>query len=335
MAIINSTRTACRVVAAIVGDQKMFAVDTGTEILAYTPAELTLSKEDQDSVANVPSIPYPKDSNDISIAKLCMQNYGYRWDGMLPISTRLAFHLAGNDYEVFALSQDCSETSVDADDVAEMKRESDIMFGVSVAEWMSYCGVPAMPHCSATDSEEAAELMAYRQTGLTPSEIQEAVDLFKDTNSAVPDEIKGWVNRASFHARKCVELEKTIKDLSLQVVSLQVEATERMKNALNERIHRETEEIVERVATGLKTSLFDPNNRVGGIRGASYTVALVDAIESVFKECDFQYLQCRELTNIQESFSLVDRVRDVLKKNEKVSYSTNEIKDAIYSIIPN
>lgn len=48
-------------------------------------------------------------------------------------------------------------------------------------------------------------LAAYEDTGLTPEEIQEAVDLFPGSDD-LPKEIKSWVERCTWHCRKCAEL---------------------------------------------------------------------------------------------------------------------------------
>lgn len=58
------------------------------------------------------------------------------------------------------------------------------------------------------------KLAAYEDTGLTPQDIQEAVDLFQGTNYDVPKEIKSWVERATWHCRKCAELGKQVNELN-------------------------------------------------------------------------------------------------------------------------
>lgn len=57
-------------------------------------------------------------------------------------------------------------------------------------------------------SGEAVDRLAeYEDTGLEPKDIQEAVDLFKDFKDAdIPKELKSWVERCTWHARKCEEL---------------------------------------------------------------------------------------------------------------------------------
>lgn len=60
------------------------------------------------------------------------------------------------------------------------------------------------------------KLADYEDTGLTPGDIQEVVDLFekecKVNHGEVPAEIKSWMERCTWHVRKvaeqCVEIEK-------------------------------------------------------------------------------------------------------------------------------
>lgn len=56
-------------------------------------------------------------------------------------------------------------------------------------------------------------LAAYEDTGLTPEEIQQAVDLFKDwRNADIPKELKSWVERCTWHVRKCEELRRELDE---------------------------------------------------------------------------------------------------------------------------
>lgn len=57
----------------------------------------------------------------------------------------------------------------------------------------------------------ADRLADYEDTGLTPEEIQEAVDLFKDWKDAdIPKELQSWVERCTWHVRKCEELRREL-----------------------------------------------------------------------------------------------------------------------------
>lgn len=56
-------------------------------------------------------------------------------------------------------------------------------------------------------------LAAYEDTGLEPEEIQEAVDLFKGWKDAdIPKELKSWVERCTWHVRKCKELRRELDE---------------------------------------------------------------------------------------------------------------------------
>ena len=54
----------------------------------------------------------------------------------------------------------------------------------------------------------ADRLAAYENTGLTPEQIQEAVDLLNDSfyDADIPKELLSWVERCTWHVRKCNEL---------------------------------------------------------------------------------------------------------------------------------
>ena len=66
-------------------------------------------------------------------------------------------------------------------------------------------------HGNCIHLEEALnKLSDYEDTGLTPDEIQEAVDLFKGSED-VPLELKKWVQRCTWHVKKCEELRKELE----------------------------------------------------------------------------------------------------------------------------
>ena len=72
-------------------------------------------------------------------------------------------------------------------------------------------------------SEAMNLLLRYVDTGLTPEEIQEAVDLFQGADD-IPNEIKSWVERCTWHVRKCAELSKELqryKDTGLEPEEVQ------------------------------------------------------------------------------------------------------------------
>lgn len=61
-------------------------------------------------------------------------------------------------------------------------------------------------------------LARYEDTGLEPDEIQEAVDLVTFSGADIPQELKRWVERCTWHVRKCdqlhAELDRVKKELS-------------------------------------------------------------------------------------------------------------------------
>ena len=70
-------------------------------------------------------------------------------------------------------------------------------------------------HCSTDCSYKQIydRLAEYENTGLTPEDIQEAVDLFKEWKDAdVPKELKSWVERCTWHVRKCEELRRELDE---------------------------------------------------------------------------------------------------------------------------
>ena len=172
------------------------------------------------------------------------------------------------------------------------------------------------------------ELMAYRRTGLKPSEIQEAVDLFKDTNASVPDEIIGWVQRASFHTRKCVEMEQKIKDLEQQLTGFQVREAKTLKEQLIERLTAESQHAIAVIFS-------EADGSEAAIKNVAITrameIALNEAIESVFIRCDLQYCQLRVLDAVRPN-ELLFTIKKHLPK-ERACYGENEIRDAIYDVV--
>lgn len=52
------------------------------------------------------------------------------------------------------------------------------------------------------------KLAAYENTGLSPEQIQEAVDLLNASfyDADIPKELLSWVERCTWHVRKCNEL---------------------------------------------------------------------------------------------------------------------------------
>lgn len=54
-----------------------------------------------------------------------------------------------------------------------------------------------------------SELAEYRKTGLSAADIQEAANLLNNTiHGDLPAELKSWVERCTWHVKKCAELHK-------------------------------------------------------------------------------------------------------------------------------
>lgn len=57
------------------------------------------------------------------------------------------------------------------------------------------------------------ELQAYKDTGVSAKELQDVVDLFTETTMSevdIPKEFKRWMERCTWHVRKCSELSKKL-----------------------------------------------------------------------------------------------------------------------------
>lgn len=64
-----------------------------------------------------------------------------------------------------------------------------------------------------------AELAEYRRTGLKAADIQEAVNLLNDTihPTSLPEELKSWVERCTWHVKRCAELHKEADTLTREL----------------------------------------------------------------------------------------------------------------------
>ena len=75
------------------------------------------------------------------------------------------------------------------------------------------------------------ELVFYRNTGLSAADIQEAVDLLDETihPDDIPAELKSWVERCTWHVKKCAELHKEATALAKENADLagELEAAKR------------------------------------------------------------------------------------------------------------
>ncbi|MCB6366619.1 hypothetical protein LI291_10590 [Intestinibacillus massiliensis] len=72
-------------------------------------------------------------------------------------------------------------------------------------------GLTAGEMTSSAAREVMTRLAAYEDTGLEPEEIQEAVDLFPWEDADIPVELKKWVERGTWHVRRCNEYSKKLQ----------------------------------------------------------------------------------------------------------------------------
>ena len=194
---------------------------------------------------------------------LAASKFGYLWRGMFPVPLTTAQNMFHERWNVYVLCKDGSE--YEACDEDELQKAD--FLGVAVEDWLMRCGVINSDHTVNTNVENTTqivpgngglpledyeELLAYRRTGLSPQEIQEAVDLFSDTNATIPEEIKGWVQRAYFHAYKCVELEQQISKLQKELEQLKREKTRKLQTEVVSRLKKEADERVDELFSGVE-----------------------------------------------------------------------------------
>ena len=64
------------------------------------------------------------------------------------------------------------------------------------------------------------KLARYEDTGLEPYEIQEAVNLVSFVGADVPQELKRWVERCTWHVRKCIQLQTELDKANQEISEL-------------------------------------------------------------------------------------------------------------------
>ena len=72
----------------------------------------------------------------------------------------------------------------------------------------------AKPRKNAAIANAVARLAAYEDTGVSPKELQDVVDLFTEATVSgvdIPKELKRWMERCTWHVRKCVELGEKLR----------------------------------------------------------------------------------------------------------------------------
>lgn len=99
------------------------------------------------------------------------------------------------------------------------------------------------------------ELQAYKDTGVSAQELQDVVDLFTEATVSevdVPKELKRWMERCTWHARKCVELgeklSSTVEEANFFYKNYETQVSERIRL---ERKLRRTEKLVLAMKTDL------------------------------------------------------------------------------------
>ena len=277
-----------------------------------------------------------------------MVSFGVRNRSMLPITPEQAANFFPEPIPVYRLSRNATVRLVEnAEEISEGKDE---MYGITVQDWYTYIGrsddgkivrydeneqpiETAEPVQSAAD---AALLAEYRRTGLSPDDLNEVADLFRSIPDAdIPAEIKGWVARGAWQARRCAELEKKLQLMEMELTQLHVREAKTLKVQLIDRLSAEKDRIV--------ANIFDEVDGGGeaAVKHAALAsanqIALLNAIIHVFIHCDLQYIQCRELARIPEKISIIERLYlTLLPENgssNKLFFGEKEIQDAIFDMI--
>ncbi len=128
----------------IAGDENDFGDDNFMALPAqrkFKEEDTIIDKEDKTALMQVDLLPdYTVDAND-------MHEYGYTWDGMLPIRKRAAQRIFNNGIQVYKLGKDDTETEIERlDDF-----EDGALYGVEKPLWKNY-----------TESENGRAYLAAR-----------------------------------------------------------------------------------------------------------------------------------------------------------------------------
>lgn len=111
----------------------------------YLSKELALKKkheknmkEYQEKLSKIPEKFYL--IPDESVTQDDMHNYGYSWNGMLPLSYEKAKELWNKGLPIYHLSRNDSEAAIDElEDIEDWNLTSEDMFGIEWDDWKEYC----------------------------------------------------------------------------------------------------------------------------------------------------------------------------------------------------
>ena len=152
----------------------------------------------------------------ISLSK--MHEYGYIWEGMLPLTQEKAMELFEYDMTIYLLYNDNSETMVE-----DMKQITvhDGIFGVEKRDWVL------------TDFRKKTEEMFHNIDGLKPAEIEEIIKLH------VQEKIDEYVIDATItdvviSGSRCRGMEHEDSDLDVVVELSTNEKEDHLFNIFNE-----------------------------------------------------------------------------------------------------
>ena len=106
--------------------------------------------------------PYAAELPDPSITVSDMQEYGYTWDGMLPLKEEAALHLYDKeDMQIFLLHEDGSESIPDSTEDIKAHAEKGGIFGVHKEDWNALTEYRAMKEELAAGAPEKEMRLLY------------------------------------------------------------------------------------------------------------------------------------------------------------------------------
>ena len=106
--------------------------------------------------------PYAAGLPDPSITVSDMQEYGYSWDGMLPLKEETALHLYDkDDMQIFLLHEDGSESIPDSTEDIKAHAEKGGIFGVHKEDWNALTEYRAMKEELAASAPEKEMRLLY------------------------------------------------------------------------------------------------------------------------------------------------------------------------------